>query len=414
MVSISNIIFYGLIFFALYVQVFFFITFLEHRKKIVVRKGKTELESYPSVTIIVSCWNEEKTIYRTIRSLLDIDYPKDKFDIFLIDDGSTDNTWNLIKRFEKYPNVSVFRKENGGKHTAINFGLQHVKSKFVACLDADSFVHPQALSRMMQCFVDNKDTMAVIPATIIHEPKNFTQKIQKMEYFGSIFIKKMLGLVNGIPVTPGTLPIYKREVFDRIGGFRKAHNTEHGEIALRMHQHNMKIEYCHDAYVYTVPPDTFYKLYKQRLRWSYGFIKNIIDYRHILFRPRFGAVSLLSLPSGIVSILSVVFLFFILLFNFYSFLVEKLIKVQAIGISEVLHFPRLDWFFFDINSVPLVLIVCYALIIFSILVGRKITENQFQPSFYIFFYMITYSVIAPIWFLKAVYNVIVSERPKWR
>lgn len=414
MVSISNIIFYVLIFLSVYVQVFFFVTFLENRKKITIRNGKIKLSHYPTVTVIVSCWNEDKTIYKTVRSLLGIDYPKEKLKIFLVDDGSIDNTWSIMKRFEKYPNISIFHKENGGKHTAINLGLQHVKTEFVACLDADSFVHPQALSRMMQCFLDNKDVMAVIPATIIHNPKNFAQKIQKIEYLGSIFVKKVLGLLNGLNVTPGTLPIYRREVFDRLGGFRKAHNTEDGEIALRMHQHNLRIDYCHDAYVYTVPPDSLYKLYKQRLRWYYGFIKNLIDYRHLLLKPKLGALSLLTLPSGVISIFSIIFLFVVLMFKFGNFIIEKVIEIQVVGFSEILQFPKFDWFYFNIKGISLILVVCYALVFFSILVGRKIAENRFQPSFYIVFYMLTYSVIAPIWFLKAVYNVIVSERPSWR
>src|SRR3989344_7914298 len=376
--SISNVIFYVLIFLTLYIQVFFLLTFFENRKKIVIRKGNTKLKFHPSITIIVSCWNDDKTIYRTIRSLLGLDYPKEKLKIFLIDDGSTDNTWNFIKRFEKYSNISIFHKENGGKHSAINLGLEHVQTDFVACLDADSFVHPQALNRMVQCFLDNKDIMAVIPATIIHNPKSFSQNLQKIEYFASIFVKKMLGILNGLHVTPGTLPIYRREVFDKIGGFRKAHNTEDGEIALRMHQHNLRIDYCHDAYVYTVSPDSLYKLYKQRLRWYYGYIKNLIDYKHLLLRPKFGILSLLVLPSGIISIFSVIVLFIVFISKFINFFAEKIIKVQTIGFNEALHLLKFDWFYFNIKSISLILLVSYLLIIFFILVGRKMTENQFK------------------------------------
>ncbi len=414
MASFGDIILYILVFLFVYVQVFFFVTFLENRKKIFVRNGNIKLTKYPTVTIIVSCWNEDKTIYKTVRSLLAIDYPKEKLKIFLVDDGSTDNTWNLMKSFEKYSNIHIFHKENGGKYTAINLGLEHLKTEFVACLDADSFVHPQALSRMMQSFLENKDIMAVIPATIIHNPTNFIQSIQKIEYFGSIFVKKMLGFLNGLPVTPGTLPIYRREVFDKLGGFRKAHNTEDGEIALRMHQHNLRIDYCHDAYVYTVPPNSLYKLYKQRLRWYYGYIKNLIDYKHLLLRPKFGVLSLLILPSGIISIFAVVVLFIVIVSKFINFFAEKIIKIQTIGFNEVLHLSKFDWFYFNIKSMSLILIVSYSLIIFSILVGRKMTENRFKPSFYIIFYMVTYSVIAPVWLLKAVYNAIVSESPSWR
>src|SRR3989344_4009953 len=100
MVPISSIIFYVLIFLSVYVQVFFFVTFLENRKKIFVRKGKIKLENYPSVTIAVPCWNEESTVEATTDSLLNLNYPKDKVKIILVDDGSTDRTWDIIRKFD--------------------------------------------------------------------------------------------------------------------------------------------------------------------------------------------------------------------------------------------------------------------------------------------------------------------------
>ena len=99
MTSILNVIFYILTFLSVYVQVFFFVTFLENRKKIIIRNGKIKLTSYPSVTIVVPCWNEEETVAKTVHSLLDLDYPKDKVKIFLINDGSTDDTKNVINKF---------------------------------------------------------------------------------------------------------------------------------------------------------------------------------------------------------------------------------------------------------------------------------------------------------------------------
>ncbi|HEV7424689.1 MAG TPA: glycosyltransferase, partial [Candidatus Paceibacterota bacterium] len=110
-------------------QVFFFVTFLENRKKIVIRREKMKLENYPAVTIVVPCWNEEKTVYKTVCSLLDLNYPKEKIKIMLIDDGSTDGTLNVINQFVSYPNIKVFHKENGGgKYAALNWGLERLQT----------------------------------------------------------------------------------------------------------------------------------------------------------------------------------------------------------------------------------------------------------------------------------------------
>ena len=192
MTSISNTIFYILTFLAVYVQVFFLITFLENKKKIVIRTGKIKLKEYPPVTVIVPCWNEEKTIGNTVHSLLDLNYPKDKVKIFLVDDGSTDSTWNEIKKFEKYPNIKIFQKENGGKITALNLGLKHLETDFLGCLDADSYAGPESLVRIMSYFEKDPSCMAVAPSIVVSHPKSIIQKAQKAEYYMSVYIKKCL------------------------------------------------------------------------------------------------------------------------------------------------------------------------------------------------------------------------------
>ncbi|MEI8175003.1 MAG: glycosyltransferase family 2 protein, partial [bacterium] len=209
MASTSSVIFYILSFLSVYVQVFFLVTFFERKNKILVRKGVISLPEYPGVTIIVPCYNEGETIRGTIESLLDLDYPKDKLKLIIIDDGSKDNTWQIIKEFEKYPNIKVFHKKNGGKYTALNLGLQYLDTPFVGCLDADSFVDSEALKRIITHF-DDKNTMAVAPSVVVYNPKNILQGAQKAEYDMAIYTKKMLAFLGGIHVTPGPFSIFRK------------------------------------------------------------------------------------------------------------------------------------------------------------------------------------------------------------
>ena len=105
MSSITLAIFYILTFISVYVQIFFLLTFFEKKKNILIRKENFELDEYQSVTIVVPCYNEEGTIKGTIDSLLDLDYPKEKLKLIIVDDGSKDNTWNVIKEYENFPNI---------------------------------------------------------------------------------------------------------------------------------------------------------------------------------------------------------------------------------------------------------------------------------------------------------------------
>lgn len=413
MAPFTNMIFYVFIFFSVYAQVFFFITFLENRKKIITREKNTKLSKYPAVTIVVPCWNEEKTVYKTVRSVLNLNYPKDKLEIMLIDDGSTDGTWDVIRKFEKYPNVQVFKKPNGGKYTALNMGLELMTTKFFGGLDADSYADPDSLVRLMSYFEEDPSIMAVVPSVTVHNAKTIIQNAQKAEYNMGVFFKKMLSFLGAINVTPGPLTIFKKQVFDDLGPYKHGHNTEDMEIAYRMQKHHYKIEHCNDAYVFTNTPPTIKKLYKQRLRWIYGFINNTLDYRGVLFKRKYGNFALFTLPLGILSILSVSYLFGRITYNFIDFLYSKIIVYQTIGLSFGKF--NFDPFFISTNASMFLVVVIYTLIVFSMVFGKKMVEKKWSFSLSMVYFFPIFSIIAPFWLMKAIYTTIVNRRPPaWR
>lgn len=414
--SISETITYIITFLAVYIQIFFLITFLERRKHLsgIHSEDVPELSVFPTVAVIVPCWNEEKTVHGTIESLLALDYPKDKLEIIVVDDGSTDRTWQEILKYENNPQIRIFKKENGGKHTAVNYGIDHTQADFISCLDADSFVSPDALKRMINLFQKKPDVMAVAPSLIIHKPKNILQYAQKVEYNMSTYNKRMLAYLGAIHVTPGPFSVYRKEVFQKIGKFKKAHGTEDQEIAYRMQEHHLRIDHCHTAYVHTSSPDTVKKLFKQRLRWIYGFIQNTIDYRRLIFKTRYGNFSFFTLPSGIISICAVVYLSFALLYNLIIFLIKKITEFSIKGF-DISATPHFDLFFINTKTIVFVSIVLYSLIITSIIIGTKLNKQPKAINWHIIPYLLIYSVIAPIWLLKAVYNTIAKRgQPKWR
>ncbi len=410
----SGAILYTLLFLATYVQVFFLITFFENRKKIVIRTGETKLKHYPAVTILVACWNEEKTVYKTVRSLLAMHYPKDKLKIFLVDDGSTDGTWKILQKFEKYQNVKIFQKENGGKYTALNWGLKNLETEFFGGLDADSIADSYALVRIMSYFENDPEAMAVVPSVSINNPKNYIQGAQHAEYHMGIYTKKMLGFMGAINVTPGPLTIFRKKVFDDLGPYVHGHNTEDMEIAYRMQAHDYKIEHCNDAYVYTNSPATIKKLFKQRLRWIYGFINNTIDYRRVLFRKKYGNFGLFTLPTGVVSIFAVSYLFFRVMSDFAHFILSKTQQFHTIGWNFSAPSYELDPFFFNAQASLFILVIIYSLVIFAIIFGRRMVEQKWVFSINMLYFLLVFRVLAPIWFLKALYNTILKRTPAWR
>ncbi len=414
MITIPNAIFYVLAFLSVYVQVFFFVTFLQNRKKIIVREGQIKLGSYPPVTIVVPCWNEEKTLEATVNSIFKLNYPKDKLTIFLVDDGSTDNTWEVINKFAGYPNIKTFRKENGGKHTALNLGIENAETDFFGGLDADSIVHPESLVRIMSCFEKDANVMAVAPSVTVYNPRNFLQNAQKAEYDMGVYFKRMLGFLNAIPVTPGPLTIFRTKVFKDLGPYRHGHSTEDMEIAYRMQKNHYKIEYCNDAFVYTNSPASVAKLYKQRLRWIYGFLNNTIDYHSILFRKKYGNFSLFTLPMGIISIASIIYIFIRIVATIGYYIYSKILVLNALGWHFTFRAPKFDFFFLDAQSFSFLIILVYSLVLFAIMFGRKMTNEKNVFALNALYYFPVFGIIAPFWFLRAIFSTLVKRKPAWR
>lgn len=410
---VQEYVFYAFSFVSLYVQVFFLSVFLEKKNQLLIRTEKVELPEYPAVTITIPAYNESHNVKKTVDSLLALEYPKEKIFINIVDDGSTDDTWDVIQIYKDNPQVHLFKKENGGKYTANNVGLMHSYTPFVGCLDADSIVHPQSLARIMTYFF-NTEVMAVAPTIITHNPKTIIQKAQAVEYDLSIYTKKMLSFIDAIHVTPGPFSIFRKEVFEKLGPYKHAYNTEDQEIALRMKEAHMRIEHASDAYVYTISPHTVKGLFKQRVRWIYGFIKNAFDYRRLLFKKKYGNIGFITLPSGLISIISIIFLFAVLLYNVFNYFWQKTLQYEAVGLHLDKTFTnKIDWFYIPTQGIMFVTVLVYASVLLSLFIGQKIKTGKVQIRPRIFYFFFVYSIIAPFWLMKAIYNALRSYEVSW-
>lgn len=407
---ISESITYIFLFIALYIEIFFLITYFEisDKKSQTLDVGRIK---FPSVSIIVPVWNEEATVLRTIFSLLKLNYPKEKLFIFIVDDGSTDSTWKVIQRFSRNKQITLLRKENGGKHTALNYALDFIKTDLVGCLDADSFVHSEALKRMIPHFADG-EIMAVTPSIKIFEPKGLLGLIQKAEYIFGIFLRKVLSGLNAIYITPGPFSIFRRSVFDKIGYYKHAHSTEDMEIAMRMQKNGMKIGNSHNSFIYTIAPTSLSTLIKQRLRWVYGFLKNTIDYRDMFFRPQYGNLGMVVLPAAGFSVVSTMYFFGATIFSWLKTLITEISKILTVGVS--FNGFNFDFFYVNTDVIALVSVIAILGTIFIIITSRKLAEEKNKIGFDSIFFLIFYTFLAPLWMTRAIYNVIFSKKTNWR
>jgi len=137
--SLSNIIILFVCAVGIYTTTLFYISFFDNSRRI---KDPKPPKILPTVAICVPFYNEKKGTIYSIESLLALDYPAEKLQIIAVDDGSSDNSYDIIKKYVKekgYKNVIVLRHDkNKGKHEAVNTAIKHSDSDIFGVLDADS------------------------------------------------------------------------------------------------------------------------------------------------------------------------------------------------------------------------------------------------------------------------------------
>lgn len=407
--GVPEAIIFGIIFISLFFQVFLLITFFE-KKEIKSIKNKKGSQTLFSVCIIVPVWNEEKTLRGTLESLLALDYPKEKLEILVIDDGSTDSTLSIANEFSHESQIKIFSKQNGGKHTAVNFGIEQTKAELVGCLDADSFVDSQALKEIVGVF-QNTDMMAVTPCMIVKTPKTIIQKAQKIEYTVGALLKRIFGDLSAIQVTPGPFSIFRKKVFEDLGLYKKAYNTEDFEIALRMHKHGYKIGNAPKAFVYTTTPATPHKLFRQRLRWVQGNLLNLIDYRELFFRVQYGHLGMLVLPMAVVYYFIALFISVYSIIHVSNWVSEKIHSVSITGI--VAPSIRLDWFYVDTSIMSVLAFILFIITITLISFGIRMTKEKGSLLELVSFFLV-YPLLAPFWLWRAGIDVLRGKHNSWR
>ncbi len=405
---------YPFIFLGLYFEVFMLLTFLSAPAR--ARRDRQASTATPRVAIVVPCFNEAATVAGTARSLLALEYPKDKLQIILVNDGSTDATKEAMNPFRNNPQIIIIDKENGGKHTAINAGIDIAKDpEIVGCLDADSFAAPDALREIISCFEDPK-VGAATPAMSVHEPKSLLEQMQNAEYIFGIALRHILSAVNGIYVTPGPFSFYRISAIEKVGGFRYAHQAEDMEMALRMQRAGYEIENAPRARVYTKVPKTVPTLIKQRTRWTTGFLRNVMtDYRDLVGNPKYGVLGLMVLPLGFVSVLGAILLFGIALFAVVRSIVHTYAVTAGVPLSYTLM-PQfsLEWFYAPITFIVVVSVVVTIISVGFIIVGRSVSNTSASLTLSIVGYTFLYAFIAPLWVFRSLLDVATGHRRAWR
>ena len=322
------------------------------------------------VSIIAPAFNEGITIVSNAKSLLSQEYPK--YEVIIINDGSTDDTLEkLIQEFslvkvdffyqEKvktgnvrghyrstnpiYNKLLIVDKENvKSKADASNAGINSAKYSLIVCTDVDCILRRDTIAMLVKPFIESTKKVIATGAAIrisnscefkegmllqSHYPKNFFARFQELEYIRSFLYGRMAwSRLNGLLLVSGGLGMFDKKTVIEVGGFKKECLGEDMELITRMRQYmhlkkeKFAIKYIPESLCWTEGPSNAKIFLRQRVRWARGLIQNLFIHRNMIGNPKYGITGLVVLPyyilfEFIVPILEVVGLIFILLNIFY-------------------------------------------------------------------------------------------------
>lgn len=405
--TIIDVVYLFTYFIILYCSVLWFSVFFVHRNSIFDNPRPSR---FPSLTVLVPAYNEARNIAKCLDSVLAIDYPGLK--VMAINDGSTDGTREIISSYEK-KGLKLINKKHGGKADSLNHALKHVKTELFMCMDADSYPTKDCAKKMVG-YMEDSGVAGVSPALKIEKVDTLMQKIQWVEYVFSIFLRKMFSIFQCQYVLPGPGSIYRTQLIKELGGFDRESMAEDMEIAFRLQNRKYGIENSINAYIYTHAPETFRELFRQRVRWYRGYLRNIRKYAHFIGNPEYGNLGAFLIPINFIWIFILFAFFFIPLYTIVSgalnlFNVFSLVGIPPINMSLGFSILQVDFYTFF-------LLVFLFLASMTILISLKSSKEKVEfKKRYLFYisYMFLYPFLFSIFWIFTIFYEIAGVRRKW-
>jgi poly-beta-1,6-N-acetyl-D-glucosamine synthase len=238
---------------------------------------------YPAINLLIAAYNEGQDVAETIRGIRGQDYPG-PIDIIVVDDGSTDDTISILNSFD-LPNLKIIRANHGGKAKALNEGLNHIRHDIVVCIDADTFLQPEALKRIVARFLtDPPGTAAVAGCVLVKNSRDtFMTRLQEWDYFtGIASAKRQQSLYQGTLVAQGAFSAFSSKVVKAHKGWPSVIG-EDIVLTWALIKSGWRIGFEPTAVGFTSAPTTMNGFFRQRKRWARGMIEGLKQHGHLIW-----------------------------------------------------------------------------------------------------------------------------------
>lgn len=226
------------------------------------------------LSIIIPARNEEKNIELGLKSLAANKYPKDKYEIILIDDHSEDKTYEIAKSLH-IENLTIIKQDEGkqGKKQALKKGIARAKGELILTTDADCIYHRNWL-RCMISFYENHQAKLLTGPIQFTPNNNFLQRFQALDLIGLMAVTASGIQTERQFMANGCNMVFSKAIFDEVGGYRGNEHLASGDDMFLVHKFAEK--YPEDIYfvkseeaiVKTKAEPTLRTFLSQRKRWA--------------------------------------------------------------------------------------------------------------------------------------------------
>ena len=244
-------------------------------------------DKMPVLDILVAARDEENVIERLVKRLFNLDYPTNKLNIYIIDDGSSDGTPLILERlsrqFDQLKIISRSANAGGGKSGALNDALKFLQGEWILILDADAQLKKDTLPRLFSFVYKGSWSAVQLRKSVLNVSKNFLTSCQSMEMAMDAIFQYGRLCVAGVSELRGNGQLINREVLLKCGSFNENTVTDDLDLSLRLLLSKAKIGILWDPPVMEEAVENISALFSQRQRWAEGGLQRFFDYREQLF-----------------------------------------------------------------------------------------------------------------------------------
>ena len=243
----------------------------------------------PSFSIVVAAKNEEKVIGRLLSALSKLDYPEDKKEVVIVEDGSTDRTLDICNRFAQETRIRIrilHKPFSNGKPSALNYGIMHAEGDIIGVFDADNVPANDALLNVCRYFED--DNVGAVQGRTLSINSGENMLTEFISYEETVWCEAYLrgkDSLNLFVHMKGSCQFIRHSVLDRLKGFDEQALSEDMELSARLAENDYKIRYASDVRSWQESPSGLKQLLKQRTRWFRGTMEVAFRYGQLMAKP---------------------------------------------------------------------------------------------------------------------------------